>query len=213
MTWRGFAALDTQRCWTVTATQHVDHVDQVFYHYSFQQLAEPMEQWLDTPVAVHVQLEETQAAAVWDKDKLEALLGCLYVQHPLFVTEHLLKNYPLWGYGPACELPSATKLGWADMLDAAHLAPVVIKRAADGLGLFALEEIGSGALIGEYTGMIQTEGGRHAHQRTPLWQCHTLREPQFHEDQCHVHQGHTPRHGARGLRGCTTDPCQQSNIG
>jgi hypothetical protein len=31
--------------------------------------------------------------------QLERLLGCTYTQHPVFLTERLLKNYPLWGYG------------------------------------------------------------------------------------------------------------------
>lgn len=92
-----FAALDTERCWAVSVIQQTDYLDQMIPAYTFAKHGTLADQ-LERPVAVLVQLKEDHTTTL-DRDQLEALLGCTYLQESIFATEKLLKNYPLWGYG------------------------------------------------------------------------------------------------------------------
>ena len=89
--------------------------------------------------------------------------GCQYTPRTVFRSETLLRGYGLWGYSDA---PTGGRGGYRDAIarfgaaaaqglaDGRTVRVVVRRCGAAGLGLFALEDIHEGALIGEYTGEL-----------------------------------------------------------
>ncbi|KAF0716740.1 Aste57867_2693 [Aphanomyces stellatus] len=96
-------------------------------------------------------------------DEASELMNVIYTRHLLFQSSELLRNYCYWGF--SADFPSSEdesdfeRLEHGTIHPGVEVRPIVIPGVGTEMGLFAIQDLDAGTLLGEYTGVVHVDHG------------------------------------------------------